>query len=154
MSGLTRAAWLALPLLCLSAAPHPDSLSTSRIEVASDRLDVTLRCQVLSYLEVLPEVDENGDGRFSTDEVARHGGELIAYAVDHYRIGTDTGRDLEVGRWLELDGVGVTLVDQDELEPGGVGFRAGAVELSFEGQFTRFGNLAKAWQNGPREDEY
>ncbi len=25
----------------------------------------------------------------------------------------------------------------------------GTVELSFEGQFTRFGNLAKPWQNGP-----
>jgi len=30
----------------------------------------------------------------------------------------------------------------------------GIVELGFEAQFTRFGNLAKAWQNGPREDEY
>ncbi|OUS38838.1 replicative DNA helicase [Rhodobacterales bacterium 56_14_T64] len=30
----------------------------------------------------------------------------------------------------------------------------GIIELSFEAQFTRFGNLAKAWQNGPREDEY
>ena len=24
----------------------------------------------------------------------------------------------------------------------------GSVELSFEGRFTRFGNLAKAWQSG------
>ena len=25
----------------------------------------------------------------------------------------------------------------------------GTVELSFEGRFTRFGNLVKPWQNGP-----
>ena len=30
----------------------------------------------------------------------------------------------------------------------------GTVELSFEGRFTRFGNLAHEWQSGPREDEY
>lgn len=30
----------------------------------------------------------------------------------------------------------------------------GTVELSFTAEFTRFGNLAKEWQNGPREDEY
>lgn len=30
----------------------------------------------------------------------------------------------------------------------------GTVELSFEGRFTRFGNLAQEWQSGPREDEY
>ena len=27
----------------------------------------------------------------------------------------------------------------------------GTIELSFEAQFTRFGNLAKAWQNGDQE---
>lgn len=30
----------------------------------------------------------------------------------------------------------------------------GTVELSFEGRFTRFGNLAKQWQHGEREDEF
>ncbi|MGD9863301.1 MAG: replicative DNA helicase [Pseudodonghicola sp.] len=30
----------------------------------------------------------------------------------------------------------------------------GTVELSFEAQFTRFGNLAKAWQQPEREEEY
>ncbi|OUS22027.1 replicative DNA helicase [Litorivita pollutaquae] len=30
----------------------------------------------------------------------------------------------------------------------------GTVELSFEGQFTRFGNLAKQWQQGEREEQY
>ncbi|WP_028031872.1 replicative DNA helicase [Gemmobacter nectariphilus] len=30
----------------------------------------------------------------------------------------------------------------------------GTVELSFEGKFTRFGNLAREWQSGEREAEY
>jgi replicative DNA helicase len=31
----------------------------------------------------------------------------------------------------------------------------GTIELSFEGQFTRFGNLAKEWQNGGNDrDDY
>ena len=30
----------------------------------------------------------------------------------------------------------------------------GTVELSFEGRFTRFGNLAREWQRGEREDAY
>ncbi len=30
----------------------------------------------------------------------------------------------------------------------------GSVELSFEGQFTRFGNLAKAWQGGGEDDRF
>ncbi len=30
----------------------------------------------------------------------------------------------------------------------------GTVDLSFEGQFTRFGNLAKVWHQDPREEEY
>ncbi|NRB20109.1 MAG: replicative DNA helicase [Rhodobacteraceae bacterium] len=30
----------------------------------------------------------------------------------------------------------------------------GIIDLSFVAEFTRFGNLAKTWQNGPREEEY
>jgi len=128
---------LVLLLVCLPApgapgAPrHPDSLSTSRISIAPDRLEVTLRYQVLSYLEVLPEVDEDGDGSLSEAELARHHGELVAYAVEHFRIGTGSTRDLEVERWLEPEGVLAALVAQEQLDPG-KGFQAGAVELQFE----------------------
>lgn len=30
----------------------------------------------------------------------------------------------------------------------------GMVELSFTAEFTRFGNLAKEWQQAPHEDQY
>jgi replicative DNA helicase len=30
----------------------------------------------------------------------------------------------------------------------------GTVELSFEGRFTRFGNLVKPWQQGAGQDQY
>ena len=68
----------------------------------------------------------------------------------------------------DLDGVADLLKPADEAGGGLVGIGAvevgraevvigkqrhgpiGTVELSFEGRFTRFGNLAKAWQSDER----
>ena len=88
---------LAFLLAAVSAgaveAPHPDSLSRSLIRVDGDRLELTLRCQTLSVLEVLPELDRDGDGRLSDAELEPGRGALEAYVLEHYRI--DLDRDEE-----------------------------------------------------------
>ncbi|MEO0651338.1 MAG: HupE/UreJ family protein [Planctomycetota bacterium] len=137
-NGLLGAALLGLVLLApaLAAAgppaAHPDSLSSSRIEVRASGLLVRLRLQTLSILEVLPDADESGDGRLSDAELGRVRPALVAYVQAHYRVGTDSDRTLEVGRWLALDDLDLRAVPEDELADAGPGALAGAVDLTFE----------------------
>lgn len=82
------------PALLLAAALglHPNSLSTSRVLVEGKDVTVTLRCQGLSLVEVVPSVDANGDGIYSAAEVAASEAELREYIAGHYRVSSGEER--------------------------------------------------------------
>ena len=82
-----------LLLFLAPALPHPQSLSSSRIEVDGREARVTLRCQALSYLEVLPGLDADGNGELDAGEVAAAGATLFEYASARYTLAV--GADLE-----------------------------------------------------------
>jgi len=74
---------LAALLLALGAAaapaPHANSISVSELEVTESVLRHELELQTLSILEVLPELDADGDGLLSEDELERSSAPLGAY---------------------------------------------------------------------------
>ncbi len=52
-----------------NASPHSNSISVSRIEVEGSRLRHRIELQTLSILEVLPELDLDGDGELNPSEL-------------------------------------------------------------------------------------
>ena len=116
-----------LVVLALSGAPHPDSLSSSELVVHGREVQLTLRCQVLSLLEVVEGLDADGDGAVDTAELADRQDEVLDYVAGHYRLRTDSARDLTGGVELAASGLSATLLDAD----GSVdsGDRLGAVDV-------------------------
>ena len=113
--------------LALAGAPHPDSLSSSTLVVRGREAELTLRCQVMSLLEVLPDLDADGDGRVDASELAAGQGDVLAYVAAHYRLRSGSDRDLEGGDALAARGVSAALVDpRDETASG---YRLGAVDV-------------------------
>lgn len=123
MSGV-RALFLAL---ALTGTPHPDSLSSSTLVVRGREAELTLRCQVLSLLEVVEGLDADGDGRVEAEELGSREAEVLAYVDEHYRLRTGSDRDLEGGDRLVARGLSAELVDA----PGNsvAGYRLGAVDV-------------------------
>ncbi|MCB9915799.1 MAG: HupE/UreJ family protein [Planctomycetes bacterium] len=117
-------------LLALAAlAPHPQSLSSSRVEVAGAEARVTLRCQALSVVEVLPELDFDGDGALDAEEVLAGGPRLLNYATARYRLFTGSDAAGEGGAPLAPSaGTARYLAPSDESDLTRFG---GAVELAF-----------------------
>ncbi len=79
---------------------------------------------------------------------------MFVFREEYYKEREKPGdHDLEaMARWQEemerLHGRAEVVIGKQRHGP------IGTVDLSFEGQFTRFGNLAKVWQQDPREEEY
>ena len=112
-----------IPLL-LSLAAHPDSVSSTRIEVRGARAEVALRSEERTFLETLP-VDRDGDGRLDAAELRAGAWTLADYVSSRYRIAALSGGE-RAGLELRFTGVRA-------LEPGS-GLLAGkrSLELSFE----------------------
>lgn len=72
--------------LCLFAAAHPNSLSFTRITINGSEVRHQMRVQRLSVLEVLPELDPDGDGAIQPEHLAADVDLLTAYIHDHYRM--------------------------------------------------------------------
>jgi hypothetical protein len=116
-------------LLCLAlwGTPHPDSLSSSELVVEGRQAQLTLRCQVLSLLEVVEGLDADGDGAVAADELAARRDEVLEYVAGHYRLRTHSERDLTGGVELEASGLSADLL---EAGTGAVpGDRLGAVDV-------------------------
>jgi len=97
-------------LLCLSlAAPHPNSLSSSRLRVEGAQVFHTLRCQVASLLEVVGDLDPDGDGRVSASEIERRRGEIFDYVGARYVLRTGAGLDLAGGARLRFEPIAARL---------------------------------------------
>ena len=118
---------LALAWACLAAAPHPDSLSSTAVRLVGSQAHVAMRCQVLSLLEVIPDLDADGDGRVSAAEVDASAVPVTSYVDAHYRLFTGTDRGGEGGRRLRPDFVSIAHLGEGSVD--GRGYRMGAVEL-------------------------
>ena len=71
-------------LLAVAAlALHPNSLSSTRIEVHGPRIDVIVRCQTESLLEVIDGLDANGDGMVEALELEESADAIIAYVTEN-----------------------------------------------------------------------
>lgn len=100
-----------LVALALSGAPHPDSLSSSELQVRGREAQLTLRCQVLSLLEVVDGLDADGNAAVDAVELAASEVEVLAYVAGRYRLRTGSARDLTGGVELFASGLSATLAD-------------------------------------------
>ncbi len=79
-----------LALVAMSGAapspPHPNSFSISELHIRNDRVELQLRCQVLSLGEVIEGLDPELDGHAEPGEVERFADEIAAYVASHYRL--------------------------------------------------------------------
>lgn len=76
-------AWM-LGLLAL-APYHDDSMSLSRVRVGTESVEVELRIQALSVVEVLPWLDRDRDALLSPEELEGEV-ELGRYVLEHFRL--------------------------------------------------------------------
>ncbi|MDP6956479.1 MAG: hypothetical protein QF599_10930, partial [Planctomycetota bacterium] len=74
------------------ATLHADSLSASRISVEDERITVSLISQGLSWLEVLGDLDPDGDGSVTPRDLEQQRSAMAAYLADHYRLSAGTHR--------------------------------------------------------------
>lgn len=117
--------------LALLAAPHPDSISSSRVELDGVRASVLLRCQLRSLEEVIDGLDADGNELVSEQELEQRSAEVREYLLDHYRLIVGSDRDLQGGEELECDAFQMRWLPPGasadlRMEAGGV-----EVEMSF-----------------------
>lgn len=105
--------------LALSGAPHPDSLSSSELVIRGRDAELTLRCQVLSLLEVVEGLDADGDGALGAAELAARRADVLGYVAGHYRLRTGSERDLSGGSELAATGLSAELAGADASDPRG-----------------------------------
>lgn len=84
--GLLFAAGLAIGGAGVAAPAHPNSFSISEIHVRGARVEVQLRCQVLSLGEVIEGLDPELDGHAEPGEIERFAAEISGYVAAHYRL--------------------------------------------------------------------
>lgn len=109
-------------------ALHPGSLSSSRVRVAEHQVELLLRVQILSLLEVIPGLDADADGTVTPAEIQARDAEIFGYVDEHYTLWVGTDRELEGGERLLAEYQFLRRVDVDQLTPG-TGARAGGVDV-------------------------
>src|SRR5689334_8269818 len=111
--------------LLLSSLAHPDSVSSTRIEVAGAHAALALRSEERTFLESVA-VDRDGDGRLDAGELRAGSWALADYVLARYQVAPLVGGETRAA--LEP-----RFLDVRALEPGS-GILAGkrALELSFE----------------------
>ena len=103
-----------LGLLVGEPVLHPNSVSVSLVVVEGAQVELRLRCQALSVIEVLPEVDGDGDGRLAAGELDAAKGEIGGYLLGRYRL--LGGQGVLEGRLEELGLLGEAAAGPLELE--------------------------------------
>lgn len=80
-------------------------------------------------MEVIDDLDRNGDELVSPEEITAREQEILAYVAGHYQLYTGTDRHFDGGRRLEAIPQSASYVaDRPE---DAAGFRMGAVDLLF-----------------------
>ncbi len=108
-----------------SVPRHPESLSSSELEVSGSQAVLRLRAQVLSFLEVYPELDANEDGQFDEAELVQFEPLLFDELAQNFRLARPgpEGSDLALTPQL----VSLQLLEPT-LELGG-GYEWGALDF-------------------------
>lgn len=123
---LLACALLTGPLLAATgAALHPESISQSQLTVAGDQAVLRLRAQVLSFLEVLPELDADQSGAVDEDELRALEPLLFEVVTRGYRL----GRVASSGKPVPLEPVPVSLALRPADLDLGRGSELGALEF-------------------------
>lgn len=118
----------ALLAFCASPAFHPESLSSSRIEVDGNEARLTMRCQALSLEEILPWLDANGDGEVDAAEVDAQQALITDYISQNYTLTVGSNRDLQGGvRLIPEPILAQRVAGPEEATPG---YRKGAVDVT------------------------
>ncbi len=84
----------------LALVPHAGSVSLSTVHVERSAAVLELRAQVASFLEVLPQLDGDGDGRVDADELAAVRRDVAAYVAEHLSAAANAADDLSGGTRL------------------------------------------------------
>ena len=118
---MLSALWLLLLPACEPTWPHAGSQSITQIEIDGDgTLLLSTRLQVLSILEVLPELDGDQNGFVDPPEVNAQSGAIQAYWEEHFRLSVQghpigeaecrvvllppsPGAFLDVSEWVHLE---------------------------------------------------
>lgn len=120
---LCLAAWAALSSPCLAAGPHAGSISQSRVVVTGEQVELQLRCQLLSAVEVLPALAQVRERDQLADTVSAESQRIAAYVAQHFRLAALAGAErtlLEAlpaearASWVEAEGGllgGLDLID-------------------------------------------
>ncbi len=121
----------ALLALLLAAGAHPQSQSSSLLEIRGAHLALTLRCQAAALIEALGG-DADEDGRLDQAELDAARGAIEEYVAARYLVRLDSGGDASRGRLLSLASTGLRPIEVE-----GLLGREAWVELGFAGQDQR-----------------
>ena len=125
--GLLAAALLLLAPGPGAAGAHPNSLSSSRLEVSGNTAVLRFRAQVLSFVEVYPELDANGDQRVDEGEVRALEPLLFEELLTAYRLFPVDAAGTAASEALGGVPISVELVAGDR--DLGLGFEWGALDF-------------------------
>ncbi|MGK0219540.1 MAG: hypothetical protein ACI9HE_003043 [Planctomycetota bacterium] len=92
-----------LALSLLAGLPHAGSVSRTWIELQPESLQVRSELQILSLLEILPDLDANANGFVEPEEVTAHKATVERYLAAHYRLRLD-------GEALAMGSIGVRVL--------------------------------------------
>lgn len=110
--------------LLLALAAHPDSVSSTRIEVEGTQARLALRSEERTFLEAVA-VDRDGDERLSAAELRAGSWALADYVREHYRV--EALRAGAAAAPCELEFSGVSALENE----GGLLAGKRALELRF-----------------------
>ena len=69
-----------------SPVAHPDSQSLTEVWITKDQLKTRFEVQLESLAEVLPGIDQDGDGALSSIELQESRGDVLDYLGEHLRV--------------------------------------------------------------------
>jgi hydrogenase/urease accessory protein HupE len=90
-------------LLATAVAPHPNSVSSSRITVAGSDVELVLRCQARTLLEACPALDRDDDGVLSPKELDLGRATFDEYARARLTIAVDCAEVVASGTHVALE---------------------------------------------------
>jgi replicative DNA helicase len=132
----------------------------SEITMGMKAIAKELQIPVIALSQLSRQVENREDKRPQLSDLRESGSieqdadvVMFVYREEYYKEREKPGdHDLEaMARWQEemerLHGRAEVVIGKQRHGP------IGTVDLSFEGKFTRFGNLAQPWQDGGRDDQ-
>jgi len=108
-------------------ASHPESLSHTAIRITGARVEVEIRFQALSLIEVQPELDPSRDALLDPAEVAAARDRIEAYFRESLHLA-----GLEAEREEPLQGTLLAIEPQDPAQLGALDLQSVTIRFAFE----------------------